>query len=68
MLRETGLTFGRWRQQLHLIIALQALASGEAVQNTATEPGYESVNALITMFRKTMGSTLAHYFAERKTS
>ncbi|WP_409306993.1 AraC family transcriptional regulator [Pectobacterium sp. B1J-3] len=66
MLRETGLTFGRWRQQLHLIIALQALASGVPVQNVATQLGYESVNAFITMFRKTMGSTPAHYFAERK--
>lgn len=66
MLRETGLTFGRWRQQLHLIIALQELASGVSVQNVAGKLGYESVNAFITMFRKTMGSTPAHYFAERK--
>ncbi|MFS2225122.1 AraC family transcriptional regulator [Pantoea sp. B65] len=66
MLRETGLTFGRWRQQLHLIIALQELASGVSVQNVAEKLGYESVNAFITMFRKTMGSTPAHYFAERK--
>jgi AraC-like DNA-binding protein len=62
MLRETGLTFGRWRQQLHLILALQALASGVSVQNVAANLGYESVNAFITMFKKT-----AHYFAERKT-
>lgn len=68
MLRETGLTFGRWRQQLHLIIALQELASGVSVQNVAARLGYESVNAFITMFRKTMGSTPAHYFAERKIS
>lgn len=68
MLRETGLTFGRWRQQLHLIIALQELASGVSVQNVAAKLGYESVNAFITMFRKTMGSTPAHYFAERKLS
>ncbi|MBY6256367.1 MULTISPECIES: AraC family transcriptional regulator [Enterobacteriaceae] len=67
MLRETGLTFGRWRQQLHLILALQALASGVSVQNVAANLGYESVNAFITMFKKTMGSTPAHYFAERKT-
>ncbi|SFE38100.1 AraC-type DNA-binding protein [Phytobacter palmae] len=67
MLRETGLTFGRWRQQLHLILALQALASGVSVQNVAAKLGYESVNAFITMFKKTMGSTPAHYFAERKT-
>lgn len=68
MVRETGLTFGRWRQQLHLIIALQELASGISVQNVASKLGYESVNAFITMFRKTMGSTPAHYFAERKMS
>ncbi|HGK3966188.1 MULTISPECIES: AraC family transcriptional regulator [Enterobacteriaceae] len=68
MLRETGLTFGKWRQQLHLIIALRELASGISVQNVAAELGYESVNAFITMFRKTMGSTPAHYFAEQKIS
>ncbi|HHS3081814.1 TPA: helix-turn-helix domain-containing protein, partial [Klebsiella michiganensis] len=68
MLRETGLTFGRWRQQLHLIIALRELASGVSVQNVAANLGYESVNAFITMFRKTMGSTPAHYFAGRRTA
>ncbi|WP_029882599.1 AraC family transcriptional regulator [Enterobacter sp. T1-1] len=68
MQRETGLSFGRWRQQLHLIIALQELASGAPVQNVATKLGYESVNAFITMFRKAMGTTPAHYFAERKNS
>ncbi|WP_039055867.1 helix-turn-helix transcriptional regulator [Enterobacter sp. Bisph1] len=68
MQRETGLSFGRWRQQLHLVIALQELASGVSVQNVAAKLGYESVNAFITMFRKTMGSTPAHYFAERKIS
>ena len=67
MQRETGLSFGRWRQQL-LIIALQELASGAPVQNVATKLGYESVNAFITMFRKAMGTTPAHYFAERKNS
>lgn len=66
MLRETGLTFGRWRQQLQLIIALRELASGVSVQNVATNLGYESVNAFITMFKKAMGSTPAQYFAERK--
>lgn len=68
MLRETGLTFGRWRQQLHLIIALRELASGVSVQNVAANLGYESVNAFIIMFKKMMGSTPAHYFAARKTT
>ncbi|WP_415218595.1 AraC family transcriptional regulator [Rhodopseudomonas sp.] len=65
LIRETGLTFGRWRQQLHLVVALRELASGEAVQNVAAELGYESVNAFITMFKKALGSTPAQYFAQR---
>ena len=35
MIRETGLTFGRWRQQLHLAVALRELACGAAVQTVA---------------------------------
>ena len=65
-IKETGLTFGRWRQQLHLVVALRELASGKPVQNVATALGYESVNAFITMFKKAMGSTPAQYFSQRK--
>jgi AraC-like DNA-binding protein len=52
MIRETGLTFGRWRQQLHLVVALRELASGAKVQNVAAELSCSSVNAFITMFKK----------------
>lgn len=68
LIRETGLTFGRWRQQLHLIVALRELASGESVQNVATELGYESVNAFITMFKKALGTTPAQYFKNRNAA
>ncbi|AOB31718.1 AraC family transcriptional regulator [Bordetella sp. H567] len=60
---ETGLTFGRWRQQLHLIIALRQLAAGQTVQRVAEELGYESVTAFITMFKKSLGKPPAKYFA-----
>ena len=66
MVKETGLSFGRWRQQLHLIIALRGLASGMSVQNVANELGYESVNAFITMFKKSVGCTPALYFSHMK--
>lgn len=66
MIRETGLTFGRWRQQLHLVIALRQLAGGASVQGVAAELGYESVNAFITMFQKAMGSTPARFFSSRR--
>jgi AraC-like DNA-binding protein len=65
LIRETGLTFGRWRQQLHLVVALRELASGDTVQNVAAALGYDSVNAFITMFKRAMGSTPAQYFAQR---
>ncbi|KAA9367351.1 AraC family transcriptional regulator [Ochrobactrum quorumnocens] len=65
MLQETGLTFGRWRQQLHLVVALRQLASGATVQTVAGELGYESVNAFITMFKKALGRTPAQYFVQQ---
>lgn len=63
--QEVGMSFGRWRQQLHIILALQRLSAGVSVQRTAEDLGYESVSAFITMFKKTLGKTPARYFADR---
>ncbi|GFN29585.1 AraC family transcriptional regulator [Achromobacter denitrificans] len=63
--QELGMSFGRWRQQMHIIQALQRLSAGLSVQRTAEDLGYESVSAFITMFRKTLGKTPARYFAEK---
>ncbi|RVA72277.1 AraC family transcriptional regulator, partial [Mesorhizobium sp. M7A.F.Ca.CA.001.08.2.1] len=49
--KETGLSFGRWRQQLHLIVAIRELASGKSVQQVSGDLGYGSVTAFITMFK-----------------
>ncbi|UWU73098.1 helix-turn-helix transcriptional regulator [Bradyrhizobium huanghuaihaiense] len=59
--KETGLTFGRWRQQLHLIVAIRELAAGVSVQQVSAALGYESVTAFITMFRKALGKPPAAY-------
>ncbi|AOA57926.1 AraC family transcriptional regulator [Acinetobacter larvae] len=61
--QETGLTFGRWRQQLHLIIALRQLSNGLSVQHVAGNLGYDSVTAFITMFKKALGQSPTQYFA-----
>ena len=61
VIKETGLTFGRWRQQLHLIVAIRELAAGASVQQVSAELGYESVTAFITMFRKALGQPPATY-------
>lgn len=61
--QEVGMSFGRWRQRLHIILALQWLSEGLSVQRSADQLGYESVSAFITMFRKALGTTPARYFA-----
>lgn len=63
--RETGLSFGRWRQQLHLLVAIRELAGGAPVQRVSESLGYESVTAFITMFKKALGLSPTRYFAVR---
>lgn len=60
--RETGMTFGRWRQQLHLLVAVSKLSDGVPVQQVSHALGYESTTAFITMFRKALGTTPSRYF------
>ena len=63
VVKETGLTFGRWRQQLQLIVAIRELAAGASVQQVSADLGYESVTAFITMFKKALGKPPAKYLA-----
>ena len=62
---ETGLGFGRWRQQFRIGNALRLLAAGEAVTNVALEVGYDSPSAFISAFRETFGETPGQYFRPR---
>ena len=65
LLEELGLSFGRWRRQLHVILSLQRLARGESVQRVALDLGYENASGFITMFRKAVGQPPARYLADR---
>ncbi len=65
LLEEIGLSFGRWRRQLHVILSLQRLAKGESVQTVALDLGYENASGFITMFRKAIGQPPARYLADR---
>jgi AraC-like DNA-binding protein len=60
--RETGMTFGQWRTQARLLIALERLAAGERVLDIAIELGYESPTAFATMFRKQFGVAPSRFF------
>ncbi|HKJ00346.1 MAG TPA: helix-turn-helix transcriptional regulator [bacterium] len=62
-LRETGLTFRAWRQQVRLLEALERLAAGEAVTAVALELGYETPSAFVAMFRRALGTSPGRYFA-----
>ncbi|GLZ21753.1 AraC family transcriptional regulator [Burkholderia plantarii] len=53
--RETGLTFGRWRQQARLLLALQRLAHGEKILSVALDHGYRSQSAFTAMFKRHFG-------------
>jgi len=63
--RETGLSFGRWRRQLGVMLAVKWLAGGASIQNVAADLGYESVPSFMTMFKKTLGTSPGRYMAER---
>lgn len=68
VLRETGMTFGRWRQQFQIIVALKWLYAGVRVQRISEDLGYESVSAFITMFKKALGKSPSRYLADTASS
>jgi AraC-like DNA-binding protein/quercetin dioxygenase-like cupin family protein len=63
--QEIGMTFCHWRGQLHIVVALQKLSSGDPVQRVAEYLGYESVSSFITFFKKTLGRPPKKYMKER---
>ncbi|BCW90466.1 HTH-type transcriptional regulator NimR [Alphaproteobacteria bacterium SO-S41] len=66
--RETGMSFGRWRQQLSIMLAVKWMAEGSTIQQAASDLGYESVPSFVTMFRRALGTPPARYMAERRPS
>jgi AraC-like DNA-binding protein len=60
--RETGMTFGQWRQQARLLRALERLAIGDKVVDIALALGYDSPSAFATMFKRQFGRTPSAFF------
>ena len=58
----TGMSFGKWRQQLRLLHAMRRLSAGEKVLAAALDAGYRSPSAFIAVFRKSFGQTPNRYF------
>ena len=63
---QTGMSFGRWRQQARLFAALEMLAQSKSVTEVAIAVGYDSVSAFIEMFRTMLGATPQAYFRRRQ--
>lgn len=60
--RETGMTFGKWRQQARLLHGLERLATGQKVVDVALALGYDSPSAFATMFRRHFGKAPSDFF------
>ena len=59
---ESGMTLGKWRQQLRLMHAMRLLGEGTTVTLAALEAGYSTPSAFIAAFRKALGTTPTAYF------
>jgi AraC-like DNA-binding protein len=59
---ETGMPFGRWREQARLLAAMTWLADGVPVTRVALDVGYASPSAFIAMFKHTLGKTPSRFF------
>ncbi|TIX87976.1 helix-turn-helix transcriptional regulator [Rhizobium sp. P44RR-XXIV] len=66
--RETGLSFGKWRQQARMLKALTLLAEEKSVLDVALECGYDSPSAFSAMFRRSLGRSPRDYFQSALTA
>lgn len=66
IMRETGVSFGRWRQQFQIMVALERLVDGEPVKTVALDLGYESTGAFIAMFKRALGMSPGKYLVGRR--
>lgn len=60
--RDTGRTFGSWRNHVRVLHALRQLASGASVSEVAHSLGY-GPSAFVQAFRKTLGVTPGKYYS-----
>jgi len=66
--KETGMTFGAWRERLRLTAAVARLAEGQPVTAVAYDLGYQSPSAFIAMFRRSLGDTPGRYLKKTQSA
>ncbi|MFK3978711.1 helix-turn-helix domain-containing protein [Shewanella vesiculosa] len=67
IMNETGMSFGHWRRQIHLLLALKQLAERKSVHSIAYSLGYETPSAFIDMFRKILGCSPLKFINESES-
>ncbi|WP_369790483.1 helix-turn-helix transcriptional regulator [Rouxiella sp. WC2420] len=60
--RQTGITFGRWRQQARLLMSLESLAQGMPIVQVALQHGYESQSAFAAAFKRQFGLPPSEFY------
>ncbi|HFJ9774565.1 TPA: helix-turn-helix domain-containing protein, partial [Raoultella ornithinolytica] len=65
--RDTGMTYQQWRQQWRLMKAVELLATGARITDTAQALDFASDSAFIYFFRTMTGMTPGRYFLPQTT-
>jgi len=64
-LKETGMSFSRWREQARLLYALRRVAGGERIIDIALDCGYTSHSAFTVMFRRNFGKSPSAFYGSK---
>lgn len=61
---ETGMTFGRWREHLRIVCAVDKLSRGQSITQTALSLGYQSASSFTTLFTRLLGAPPRRYMQQ----
>jgi AraC-like DNA-binding protein len=65
---ETGMPFGRWREHLRVVCAVNCLARGLSITHTALELGYASTSSFTTLFTRLLGLPPRRYMQQLRSA
>lgn len=64
-IKETGMTYRQWVQQVCLAHALPRLEAGQSIKQIAEELGFASPSAFSAMFKRMLGESPSHFLDAR---
>lgn len=62
-LEETRMSYGRWRDHMRIVCAVDRLARGRSITATALELGYRSASSFTTLFTRSLGMPPRRYMS-----